>query len=215
EFRRHYLGFDAAVDHVVNDQTDTFHLTLLLEDMNEYSNVFCQNLNLFPHQTERQILRSNIQSMIFHVQTIQNRCVEQSHHGRHDVLNWEHTGSVGRPRAVIDPNFLRRAHNHRSMTEIADFLGLSREPERRVLLEHGIVTPGGVPFENQTSVEVNAFNHIPEVFHPDAENAASSIRSSSGIAVHGFIEGYSRMITALRAANNSCSSTVLSLFLSA
>ncbi|KAJ3967382.1 hypothetical protein EV361DRAFT_807393 [Lentinula raphanica] len=144
EFRRHYHGFDAAVHQVVNDQTDTFHLQLLLEDMTEYSYV-----------------------------------VSHSHHGRPDVLNWEHTGSVGRPRAVINPNFLRWAHNHRSTTGITDFLGLSRRTVRRALLEHGIVTPGGVPFENQASVEENASNDIPEVFHPDIENAASLIQSSS------------------------------------
>ncbi|KAJ8094099.1 hypothetical protein PM082_023307 [Marasmius tenuissimus] len=34
-----------------------------------------------------------------------------------------------------------------------------------------------------------------------------------GIIVHGFIDGYSRLITGLRAANNNCASTVLLLFL--
>ena len=36
-----------------------------------------------------------------------------------------------------------------------------------------------------------------------------------GIVIHGFIDGYSRLITGLRASNNNRGETVLSLFLDA
>ena len=36
-----------------------------------------------------------------------------------------------------------------------------------------------------------------------------------GIVIHGFIDGYSRLITGLRASNNNRSDTVLDLFLHA
>ena len=36
-----------------------------------------------------------------------------------------------------------------------------------------------------------------------------------GVIIHRFIDGYSRLITGLRASNNNCSETVLDLFLSA
>ncbi len=36
-----------------------------------------------------------------------------------------------------------------------------------------------------------------------------------GIVVHGFIDGYSRMVTGLRASNNNRGQTVLSLFMEA
>lgn len=36
-----------------------------------------------------------------------------------------------------------------------------------------------------------------------------------GIIIHGFIDGYSRLITALRASNNNLGDTVLDLFLAA
>jgi transposase InsO family protein len=36
-----------------------------------------------------------------------------------------------------------------------------------------------------------------------------------GIVIHGFIDGYSRLITGLRASNNNRAQTVLDLFLSA
>ncbi|KAJ3965403.1 hypothetical protein EV361DRAFT_785815, partial [Lentinula raphanica] len=86
-------------------------------------------------------------------------------------------GSVGRPRAVINPDFLRWAHNYRTTTGIADFLGLSRRTVRRALLEHHIVTPGGVPFEDNDTENADA--GMPSNFHPDIENAVRSIPSSS------------------------------------
>lgn len=36
-----------------------------------------------------------------------------------------------------------------------------------------------------------------------------------GIVIHGFIDGYSRLITGLRASNNNYGETVLNLFLEA
>lgn len=36
-----------------------------------------------------------------------------------------------------------------------------------------------------------------------------------GIVIHGFIDGYSRLITGLRASDNNSSNTVLDLFLNA
>ncbi|KAJ3970821.1 hypothetical protein EV361DRAFT_950235 [Lentinula raphanica] len=89
EFRRHYHTFNAAVHQVANDQTDVFHLQMLLEDMGEFSNAVLQNADVFPDQTERQILSSNLQRMILDVQTIHNRRMEQSHHGRPEVLRWQ------------------------------------------------------------------------------------------------------------------------------
>ncbi|KAJ3826433.1 hypothetical protein F5880DRAFT_1476277 [Lentinula raphanica] len=147
EFRRHFHEFNTAVHHVANDDTDVFHLQLLLEDMDEFSNLVNQYPNVFPDQTEWQTLR--------------------------------------RPRAVIDPDFLRWAHAHRTTTGIADFLGVSRRTVRRSLLEYGIALPGGVPFESEGSNLGESTDHLnpnpenPGSLHPDIVNAASSIQSSS------------------------------------
>ncbi|KAJ3764506.1 hypothetical protein FB446DRAFT_796110 [Lentinula raphanica] len=149
EFRRHYHEFNTAVHQVANDQTDVFHLQLLLEDMGEFSQLVSQYASVFLDQSEWQILRDNIQLMILDVQTLHTRRIEQSHNGRPAVLHWMSNGSAGRPRAVIDPDFLRWAHTHRTTTGIAEFLGLSRRTVRRSLLDYGLVTPGSVPFEGQ------------------------------------------------------------------
>ncbi|KAJ3826073.1 hypothetical protein F5880DRAFT_1456433, partial [Lentinula raphanica] len=178
---------------------------------------FQQHSNVFPDQAEWQTLCGNLQQMIFDVQTFHSQRLEQSHHGRPDVLCWETNGSAGRPRAVIDPEFLRWAYTHRTTTGIAEFLGLSRRTVRRALLEQGLVAPGNDPFQDQDSAQeghtLEPNLDIPSSFHPEIEDAARSIQW--GIVIHGFIDGYSRMITALRAADNNHSSTVLSLFLSA
>ncbi|KAJ3817242.1 hypothetical protein F5880DRAFT_1493254 [Lentinula raphanica] len=141
EFRRHYHAFDSAVHQVANDQTDVFHLRLLLEDIDEFSTLVSQ----------------------------------ESHHGHPDVLTWRHSGSAGRPRADIDPDFLRWAYTHRSVTGIADFLGLSRRTVRRSLVEYGISRPGDVPFEDQVPHHVEG----PSNLHPEIEHAATLIQSSS------------------------------------
>ncbi|KAJ3737952.1 hypothetical protein EV360DRAFT_91047 [Lentinula raphanica] len=186
EFRRHYHAFDSAVHQVANDQTDVFHLQLLLEDINEFSNLVSQHSNVFPDESEWQTLSSNLQYMRLDVQTIHSRRLEQSHHGHPEVLHWEHNGAAGRPRAVIDPDFLRWAHTHRTTTGIADFLGLSRRTVRRSLLELGLVSPGNVPFEDGAHEQEDNVDHllnpnleIPSRLHPDIENAATSIQSSS------------------------------------
>ncbi|KAJ3964016.1 hypothetical protein EV361DRAFT_105831 [Lentinula raphanica] len=175
EFRRHYHAFDSAVHQVANDQTDVFHLRLLLEDIDEFSTLVSQHSNVFPDESEWQLLSSNLQGMRLDVQTIHDRRIEVSHHGHPDVLTWRHNGSAGRPRANIDPDFLRWAYTYRTVSGIADFLGLSRRTVRRALVEYGISRPGDVPFEDQVP------NHVegPSNLHPEIENAATLIQSSS------------------------------------
>ncbi|KAJ3833490.1 hypothetical protein F5878DRAFT_665609 [Lentinula raphanica] len=181
EFRRHYHAFDSVLRQVTHDQTDVFHLQLLLEDLNEYSQLVLQ-----AKQSEWQTLRSNSQHMILDVQTLLNQRIEQSHHGHPEVISWKTNGSAGRPRAVIDPDFLRWAHTHRTNTGIAEFLGVSRRTVRRALLEHQIVTPGTIPFEDHVSEDIDNVldpnDELPRTFHPEIESAANLVQSSSSSA---------------------------------
>ncbi|KAJ3832911.1 hypothetical protein F5878DRAFT_433622 [Lentinula raphanica] len=110
------------------------------------------------------------------IQTLHNRRIEESHHGHPDVLTWRHSGSAGHPRADIDPDFLRWAYTHHSVTGIADFLGLSRRTVQRSLVEYASISrPGDVPFEDQVPHHVEGPSNLP----PEIENAATLIESSS------------------------------------
>lgn len=72
--------------------------------------------------------------------------MDQSHHGRQHPVTYVHTGRAGRPRAVIDPDWLRWASGHRSTSAIARFLGLGRTTVQNALLELGLSEPQEAPF---------------------------------------------------------------------
>lgn len=67
--------------------------------------------------------------------------LDESHFGHPTVIENVHTGSRGRPSIHIDPEFLRWSYSLRSITGIADFLGVSRRLVRQQLLDYGIVEP--------------------------------------------------------------------------
>ncbi|KAJ3815578.1 hypothetical protein F5876DRAFT_30466 [Lentinula aff. lateritia] len=120
---------------------------------------------------------------------------ESSHLGRPEVVFTETTGRPGRPRTVIDPNFLRFAYQHRSTSGISNFLDVSRSTLRRRLLEYGIASPGANPFprmvgsvEDTHRIDVHSDNsdelldaEVPQPAHlpEDVRAEASSIPSSS------------------------------------
>ena len=62
---------------------------------------------------------------------------------------------------------------------------------------------------------VNMVNSLLHLINTKANNCLGSnlglIRW--GIVIHGFIDGYSRLITGLRASNNNMGNTVLDIFL--
>ncbi|KAJ3976240.1 hypothetical protein EV361DRAFT_998896, partial [Lentinula raphanica] len=220
EFRIHYHHFGLILNQISQTETDPFHLELLNQDLQQFYSIVQQNPSAFSDPSEWQTLQINLQHMILDVQTIYNHSVEQSHRGRPQVMQWEHNGSAGRPHITIDPVFLRWAYTHRTTSGIADFLGVSTRTVRRALLYHGIASPGSNPFPNTRNLEsststapVDPVLHpdleIPDNLPPDIYNMANSIQSSSSS------NGYSRLITALRASNNNRPQTVLSLFISA
>ncbi|KAJ3963503.1 hypothetical protein EV361DRAFT_185388, partial [Lentinula raphanica] len=187
EFRRHYHHFASVLTQISQDDTtDVFHLVNLGEDLEEYANLVSQNSAIFLDQSEWETLRTNVQSMILDLRTIYEQRLEQSHHGRPNVISWEHTGSAGRPRANIDPNFLQWAYGRRTTSGIADFLGVSRRTVRRALLDYDIASPGSAPFDvdsdvssedNQQGPETHPL--VPENLPPAVQDAARSIQSSS------------------------------------
>ncbi|KAJ3816963.1 hypothetical protein F5880DRAFT_1445668, partial [Lentinula raphanica] len=179
------------------------------------SNRVQQNSAVFQDQAEWQMLRTNVHSMILDVRTIYNQRVERSHHGRPNVISWEHTGSAGRPRTIIDPNFLRWAYGRRSTSGIAQFLGVSSRTVRRALLDNDIVSPGLTPFSDTSSIQSSSSsNHLSNMSNDDLDAMIRMLRSHYPTAGIRMLDGMLRRL-ALRAHNNNRSETVLSLFMSA
>ena len=75
--------------------------------------------------------------------------LDMSHHGRPTIIETIFTGNHGCPHISIDPDFLRWAYSHRTVSGIAYFLGIHRDTVRSALLEHGIVKPQENPFESR------------------------------------------------------------------
>ncbi|KAF8886368.1 hypothetical protein BD779DRAFT_1611784 [Infundibulicybe gibba] len=61
------------------------------------------------------------------------------------VVQVIHSGNVGRPRIEIDAEFLAWAHENRSTSGIARFLGVSRSLVQRTLLDLGLTHPQPPP----------------------------------------------------------------------
>ncbi|KAG6806455.1 hypothetical protein H0H92_011282, partial [Tricholoma furcatifolium] len=72
--------------------------------------------------------------------------VNESHYGHPTIIQTVQTGARGRPRILIDPDWLRWAYTMRSTASIAHFLGLGRSVVRRQLLDLGIAEGQQQPF---------------------------------------------------------------------
>lgn len=95
---------------------------------------------------ERNTIYSNLALMRNDVRNRYEQLINESHSGHPSVMKIEQTGRRGRPRIIIDPEFLEFAHQHRSTTGIARFLGVGVSVVRNALLEYGIAQPGQNPF---------------------------------------------------------------------
>ncbi|KAJ3930310.1 MAG: hypothetical protein NXY57DRAFT_898320 [Lentinula lateritia] len=75
------------------------------------------------------------------------------------IVSQESHGQRGRPRTVINPDFLSWAYSHRTTSGISQFLGISRATVRRRLLENNIALPGIDPFPS--NADSSAYNRQP------------------------------------------------------
>ncbi|KAK7015971.1 hypothetical protein R3P38DRAFT_2718683, partial [Favolaschia claudopus] len=209
-FRLHYHQYHRAVDEAVSNPTDEVVLSRLQDDLHEYAALVREHSHIFPAE-ELATLQQNLALMLNDIQIQYQQALDASHHGRPTVVSRVHTGQRGRPRIEIDPQFLQFAHEHRSTTGIGRFLGVSRSTVRSALLQHGLAVPQPAPFIDESPLPV--ISEPDEILDPLFPILPGLIRW--GIVIHGFIDGYSRLITGLRASNNNRGSTVLLLFLDA
>jgi hypothetical protein len=83
--------------------------------------------------------------------------LDASHHGRPQIVQTIRTGTRGRPRIHIDPDFLRWAYSQRSTSGIGRFLNVGRTTIRNALLNLGIAEPQQNPFAGSTESD----NEVP------------------------------------------------------
>ncbi|KAL0059103.1 hypothetical protein AAF712_014174 [Marasmius tenuissimus] len=273
------------------DDSELFLLQLLGDNMEDFQGAVEENRLAFTDQAEWQTLQTNLQVMLLDIRQMYKRAAESSHHGRPVVVETVADGERGRPRNVINRDFLAWAYTQRTTAGIAHFLGLSRRTSRRKVelrmrkrlrnhrshkrtfwtsnpLQHSrallLATSGYLSLMTDEALDLTLIdlrNHFPKagvktlqgmlrsvgqivqherirqsliridpvhrvfdqvrikrrkykvpgpnfLWHHDGHHAL--IRW--GIVIHGFIDGHTRMITALRASNNNTSSTVLLLF---
>lgn len=105
--------------------------------------------------------------MLHDVRILHGAILQSSHKGYPKVVIKESSGGQGRPRTVINRDFLTWAYRFRSTSGIADFLGVSRTVVRQALLDYGIALPGANPFPSEDSLNpdvsnIPAFSQAPE-----------------------------------------------------
>lgn len=97
--------------------------------------------------------------------------LDSSHHGTHHPVSYLRTGQRGRPRAIIDREWLEFAIAHRTTSAIARFLNLSRDTVRLALLEYGLAEPQEYPFtveEREDSPSRSALDEEPPPHSQDS-----------------------------------------------
>ncbi|KAH9907643.1 uncharacterized protein B0H18DRAFT_862262, partial [Fomitopsis serialis] len=189
---------------------------------------FLQNASVFD-ASELTIMRDSLGLLRHDVHLLHSDSLDQSHHGRPVILTQVHGGGRGRPRLVIDPTWLRWAYGHKSIADIARFLNIHRSTVRAALIEYGISECRSDPFAGRedTSSRVTSYTQpLTDISDDDLDTAVRELRRLPSdvrgaglirwrIVIHGFIDGYSRLIVGLRASNNNRGSTVLDVFLNA
>ncbi|KAJ7834799.1 hypothetical protein B0H14DRAFT_3087591 [Mycena olivaceomarginata] len=157
-FRLHYNRFQDAVTAIIQTPADAVVIARLGDDLDEYIQLVEQNTGIF-EPLELQTIQTSLVAMQTDVRLEYRDAINASHNGRPTVVQTIATGTVGRPRIHIDPDFLRWAYSQRSTASIHRFLGVCRNT-------NGISTPQSNPFPNNTSSDplihtsAGASNHL-------------------------------------------------------
>ncbi|KAF5366951.1 hypothetical protein D9757_010853 [Collybiopsis confluens] len=279
-FQKEYEKFVDLVNeaHIREPAPDCFLLELLGEELGHFQSLVSQNSQVFD-ATELLTVQSSVELMLHDVRILHGRSLEVSHNGQLEVVWKEKLGNRGRPRIVIDRDFLAWAYRLRSSAGIARFLGISRTtlktmnpalyqnlskallaittqlrsrslkpgsiddealdmeirrlhmafPRAGLRMLDGMLRQGGIIVpQDRISLSLYRVDPVKRVFdrvrlkrrgysvpgpnslwHHDGQHGL--IRW--GVVIHGFIDGFSRLVTGLRASPNNLAATVLSLFL--
>ncbi|KIO31545.1 hypothetical protein M407DRAFT_19482, partial [Tulasnella calospora MUT 4182] len=150
-FRENYYRLERAVEAALTTEFgDSVVLERLREGLGDFSVIVERHRDLLDDD-EAAIIATNITLLDEEVRRAHRQALDASHHGTHHPVTYVYTGNAGRPRAVIDRDWLAWAHQNRSTSAIARYLGLSRQIVRDALIEYGLAERQEYPFEVQYS----------------------------------------------------------------
>ncbi|KAJ7473885.1 hypothetical protein B0H11DRAFT_2429821 [Mycena galericulata] len=165
-FRTHYSRFQTTVTDITHNPTDAVVIARLGDDLDEFARMVHEHSGIF-NPDELDVLQISVAAMQNDIQLEYRDAVDASHNGRPTVIQLVPTGGRGRPRIVINPDFLRWAYSQRSTASIHRFLGVSRDTVRRALLEYGITTPQSDPFVDE---DADPVLHPDPALHTEQQN---------------------------------------------
>ena len=93
-----------------------------------------------------QVLLTNIEHLRIELAILYEQALQESHQGYPSVMTTIHAGGRGRPRIILDRDWLGWALTQRTISGLAKFLGISRSTVREAALEYGLLSPGANPF---------------------------------------------------------------------
>ncbi|KAI0078506.1 hypothetical protein K474DRAFT_1581967, partial [Panus rudis PR-1116 ss-1] len=211
EFRNRYHDYARRVQDIAVTATDSVVIARLGNDIATFTRLVTQHQNIFD-PAEYALLRDSLGLLDHNIRLLHRDRLDHSHHGIPVIITEVHTGQRGRPRIVIDPQWLAWAYGHKSIAAIARFLQVSRTVVRTALLEYGLATP-------QENVEpaaprITSYTHpFTNISDTDLDVHVQNLRSQFPNAGQRMMVGYLRI--GLRASNNNRASTVLNVFLAA
>ncbi|KAJ7670248.1 hypothetical protein B0H17DRAFT_948902 [Mycena rosella] len=218
-FRSHYTGFQTSVAAIVQTPTDSVVIARLGDNLDEYVQLVQQHSTIFD-AAELETIQTSLVAMQNDVRLEHRDAIDTSHNGRPIVVQRVQTGVVGQPRIHIDPDFLRWAYSQRSTASIHQFLGVSQGTICSALLANGILPADIEDLAAGEPPIVSYTGPLSQISEEELDTLILRLRSHFhrlirwGIVLHGFVDGYARFITGLRASNNNTARTVLDVFLS-
>jgi hypothetical protein len=123
--------------------------------------IVLQNANVFD-ANEFDTLHANLTLMQADIRQQYEYTLDRSHRGHPTIVEMISTGSKGCPHIRIDPDFLRWAYKHHSVSGISQFLHVGCRTVRKALIEYGIADPQENPFSAASQIEVTGelHNHL-------------------------------------------------------
>ena len=147
------IGSDSVILARTRGRVDTYLDRLIEVSDQELTHSLTEELTNLQHRDiwedgEYELILRNILLIDNDIRLLEQSVTALSNHGTPPSIRTVYNGRRGRPRFEIDEQFLRFAYQSRSITSIANLLGVHRCTVRQALLTYGLTAPLRSPFPN-------------------------------------------------------------------